>query len=289
MFGAGISKRTLAARLAALALAGCTPLTAFDTLVPKDPGVELAVEDAAYGPDPRQRIDVYRPLRPSAKPLPVIIFFYGGSWSSGSKSGYAFVGRALAARGFLIAIPDYRLVPNVRYPAFVEDGADAVRWVISSAARLGGDPNRLVIAGHSAGAYNGAMLAYDARWLGADQRRVRGFIGLAGPYDFLPFTGAVARAAFEGTKDLLSTQPVAFVRNGAPPAFLATGNRDETVLPRNSDALAARVRSAGSRVVRKSYENVGHVGLLTAIARPFRERAKVLDDMSLFAREVTSQ
>lgn len=283
-----MSKRTLMSAIVALAVVGCTPLTAFDALVRKDPGVELAVRDAAYGSDPRQRIDVYRPRRASAKPMPVIIFFYGGSWSSGSKSGYAFVGRALAARGFVVAIPDYRLVPNVRYPAFVEDGADAIRWVTRSASRLGGDPDRLVIAGHSAGAYNGAMLAYDGRWLGPDQRRVRGFIGLAGPYDFLPFTGAVTRAAFEGAKDLPSTQPIAFVHKGAPPAFLATGNRDETVLPRNSDALAARLRAAGSRVVRQTYQNVGHVGLLTAIARPFRERAKVLDDMSFFAHEVTS-
>jgi acetyl esterase/lipase len=287
MFGPRISKRTLTSALAALAVAGCTPLTAFDTLVPKDPGVELVVKDAAYGPDPRQRIDVYRPRHASAKRMPVIIFFYGGSWSSGSKSGYAFVGRALAARGFLVAIPDYRLVPQVRYPEFVKDGADAVRWVVRSAAQLGGDPDRLVIAGHSAGAYNGAMLAYDSRWLGPDQRRVRGFIGLAGPYDFLPFTGAVTRSAFEGTKDLQSTQPAFFVRKGAPPALLATGSRDRTVFPRNSDALAARLRAVGSPVVRQRYQNVGHVGLLTAIARPFRDRAKVLDGMSLFAREVT--
>lgn len=287
MSGPKTSKRTLTATLVALALGGCTPLGAFDTLVPKDPGVELVASDAAYGPDPRQRIDVYRPQRAHAKPMPVIIFFYGGSWSSGSKSGYAFVGRALAARGFVVAIPDYRLVPNVRYPAFVEDGAAAIRWVMRSAARLGGDPDRLVIAGHSAGAYNGAMLAYDARWLGRDQRRVRGFIGLAGPYEFLPLNGAVTRAAFEGTKDLQSTQPIAFVRMGAPPAFLATGSEDRTVLPRNSDALASRLRAVGSRAVRRSYLNVGHVGLLTAIARPFRRHARVLDDMSLFAREVT--
>lgn len=286
MFGSRILRRTLTGALAVLAVAGCT-LTAFDTLVPKDPGVELVVRGAPYGPDRRQRIDVYRPRRNSAKPLPVIIFFYGGSWNSGTKNGYAFVARALAARGFLVAIPDYRLAPQVRYPAFIEDGADAVRWMVRGAAQLGGDPDRLAIAGHSAGAYNGAMLAYDKRWLGPDQRRVRGFIGLAGPYDFLPFTGAVTRAAFEGTKDLPSTQPVSFVRKGAPPAFLATGSRDETVLPRNSDALAARLRAVGSRVVRRSYQNVGHVGLLTAIARPFRERARVLDDMSLFAREVT--
>lgn len=276
------------ARVAPVLIAGgCTPLSAFDALVPKDRGVVVVAENVPYGPDARQRIDVYRP-RGASKPLPVIVFFYGGSWSSGTKSGYSFVGRALASRGFLVAIPDYRLVPQVRYPAFVEDGAAAIRWTEAHAASLGGAPQRLVIAGHSAGAYNAAMLAYDGRWLGSDQPKVRGFIGLAGPYDFLPSTDPVARAAFAGTTDFASAQPVAFIHKGSPPAFLATGAQDRTVMPRNSDALAARLTAAGSTVVRRTYPDIGHIGILTAIARPFRGRATVFDDMVAFARQVTS-
>ena len=282
-----IANRKLAAALAVIATFGCTPLTAFDALVPKDSGVMLAVDGASYGSDPRQRIDVYRPRSAAMKPLPVIIFFYGGSWSSGTRKGYSFVGRALASRGFVVAIPDYRLVPNVRYPAFVEDSAEAVRWVIGHAGQLGGDPDRLVIAGHSAGAYNGAMLAYDRRWLGRERGRVRGFIGLAGPYDFLPLADPATRAAFLGTTDLGSTQPVNLVTAGAPPAFLATGAEDTVVRPRNSDALAARLRAVGTLVVRRRYANVGHVGLLTAISRPLRNRASVLEDLTAFAEEVT--
>jgi acetyl esterase/lipase len=276
----------LAPVLAALASAGCTPLTTFDTLVPKDTGVEKPVRDVAYGSDPRQRIDVYRPRRPAGR-LPIIVFLYGGSWNSGTKNGYAFVGRALAAQGFLVAIPDYRLVPKVRYPTFVDDGAAAVRWVADHAAELGGDPEAIVIAGHSAGAYIGAMLAYDARWLGADRQRVSGFIGLAGPYDFAPFRDPVCKATFRGVADVRSTQPVSFVRPGAPPAFLATAVEDRTVLPRNSDSLALRVNSVGSWSVRRSYPKIGHVGILTAIARPLRGRASVLEDMTEFARQVT--
>jgi acetyl esterase/lipase len=270
----------------ALVAGGCTPLSTFDALVSKDPGVELIEKNAPYGADPRQRIDVYRP-RAARHPLPVIVFFYGGSWNSGSKGGYSFVGRALASRGFLVAIPDYRLVPQIRYPAFLQDGAAAVRWIEAHAAKLGADPNRLVLAGHSAGAYNAAMLAYDRRWLGSDQPRVRGFIGLAGPYDFTPFTTQVAREAFKGTEDLASTQPISFVQKGSPPSFLATGDEDDTVRPRNSDALAGRLQKVGTPVVRRNYVNVGHVGILTAIARPLRGRASVLDDMIAFARNVT--
>lgn len=272
--------------LVTLAAEGCSPLTIFDTIVPKDSGVRLIAKSARFGDDPRQKLDVYRPSKTADSSLPIIIFIYGGSWNSGSKAGYSFVGRALASRGFLVAIPDYRLVPTIRYPAFLEDNADAVKWVVAHAHSLGGDPNRVVLAGHSAGAYDAAMLALDGRWLGADRRRVRGLIGLAGPYDFLPLNGKIVEQAFAGVADSASTQPVNFVRHGDPPAFLATGDEDDFVRPRNSDVLAAKLHAAGVPVERKVYPGIGHVGLLTAIAKPLRGRANVLDEMSDFVRQV---
>lgn len=281
--------RTGAAMLMALMLASCSPLRMFNAVMPKDGGVTLVAHDAAFGTDRRQRLDVYAPRGAAGRALPIIVFYYGGSWSSGTKDGYAFVGRALASRGFLVAIPDYRLVPQVRYPAFLEDNAAAPRWVLAHAAQLGGDPDRVVLAGHSAGAYDAAMLALDPRWLGADRRVVRGLIGLAGPYDFLPFDGPVVQRAFAGVSDPLATQPVHYARSGAPPAFLATGARDTLVLPRNSDALAQRLRAAGVRVERRIYPEVGHAGLVTAMAKPLRGRAGVLDDMVAFARAVTDK
>ena len=267
-------------------LVACSPLRTFDAVVPKDGGVVVAVRDTAFGADPRQRIDIYAP-RGRTGVLPMIVFIYGGSWDSGTKRGYAFVGRALAARGFVVAVPDYRLVPRVRFPAFLQDNAAAVRWVRAHAREVGGDPDRVVLAGHSAGAYDAAMLAMDPRWLGADRRAVRGWIGLAGPYDFLPLDGPVTRAAFGGVPEPRDTQPVTFASEGDPPALLATGDKDTLVAPRNSDALAARLTAAGVRVERRRYPGVGHVGLVTAIAKPFRGKAAVLDDMVAFAREVT--
>jgi acetyl esterase/lipase len=172
---------TIAAMLPVLALTACSPLRMFNTLLPKDGGSRLVLRGAAFGPDPRQRLDLYAPTTASTRPWPVIIFIYGGSWKSGLREGYGFVGRALAARGFLVAIPDYRLVPDVRYPVFLEDNAAAVHWVVAHAGEYHADAQRMIIAGHSAGAYNAAMLAYDPRWLGADRAAVRGFIGLAGP------------------------------------------------------------------------------------------------------------
>jgi acetyl esterase/lipase len=276
----------IAGAVLGLIASACSPLKTFDALVPKDGGVAVVARDAAFGPDPRQRLDLYAPSAPHAGGLPVIIFFYGGSWNSGTKGGYAFVGRALAAKGFLVAIPDYRLVPPVRYPAFLEDNATAVRWVIAHAGSYGGDSRRLLLAGHSAGAYNAAMLAFDPRWLGADRAAVRGLIGLAGPYDFLPFDGPVVQATFGGIADPASTQPVNFVRTGDAPAFLATGDKDDVVRPANSDALAAKLAAAGVMVERRRYPKVGHVGLVTAIAKPLRGQAAVLADLVAFAKQI---
>ncbi|MDH7639347.1 alpha/beta hydrolase [Sphingomonas oryzagri] len=282
-----LGKGRIAGAVLGLLVSACSPLKVFNGIVPKDGGARLALRDASFGPDPRQRLDIYVPGAPSAQARPIIVFFYGGSWNSGTKSGYSFVGRALASRGFVVAIPDYRLVPQVRYPTFLEDNASAVRWVRTHSQEFGGDADRLILAGHSAGAYNAAMLALDPRWLGEDRKAVRGLIGLAGPYDFLPFDGPVVQKTFEGVGDPVDTQPVHHVRAGDPSAFLATGDKDDTVRPANSDALAAKLRAAGSAVDRRRYPDIGHAGLVTAIARPLRGRAAVLDDMTVFAERVT--
>jgi acetyl esterase/lipase len=274
--------------LALLAAVACSPLRAFNAVVPHDSGVAVA-RGIAYGADPRQRLDVYAPIAAGSSPRPVIVFFYGGSWNSGVREGYGFVGRALASAGFVVVVPDYRLVPAVRFPAFLEDGAAAVRWTRAHAAEFRGDGDRLVLAGHSAGGYNAAMLAVDPRWLGADRAAVRGLIGLAGPYDFLPFQQPSAVAAFGQWPRPTETQPVSFVEANDPPALLLTGADDTIVRPRNSDALAAKLRAAGVPVERKDYVGLGHVGILTAIARPFRSRAPVLRDMIAFATAVTEE
>lgn len=269
-------------------LSGCSALIAFNAIVPKDQGVLRVIENSPYGSDPRQTLDIYRPMT-GGRDLPMIVFFYGGSWNSGSKDGYAWVGRALAARGFVVVIPNYRLVPKVRYPAFIEDGAAAIGLALRIAEPLGADPNRIVIAGHSAGAYNAAMLAYDERWLGKDRARVRGFIGLAGPYDFLPLDGPAVRAAFAQTADLQSTQPVAYVDRRDPPAFLGVAGDDRVVKAKNAINFGRKLKAAGVAVEVKTYPGVGHAGLVTAIAKPFRGRADVLDDMTRFAAQVTAK
>ncbi len=279
--------------LAGLGLSACSPLGAFNAFIPKDGGTQQSAKDVSFGPLARQLLDLYRPTQTSAdtlqSELPVIIFIHGGSWQDGSKDGYSFVGRALASRGFLVAVPNYRLVPEVRYPAFLEDNAAAVRWVIDNATAYGGDPSRIVLVGHSAGAYNAAMLALDERWLKSERQSVKGFVGLAGPYDFLPLDGPVTQAAFGDEEKPDTTQPIAFATADDPPVLLLHGAKDTTVESRNSETLRDRLVRAGADAQLKIYPELGHVEILTALSRPFRAKAPVLDDTAKFANEVTSR
>jgi acetyl esterase/lipase len=282
-----ISRRLFLAGSATLA--GCAPsLGTFDRLAPHDSGGEQVGVDAAYGVGARQRLDIYAPAG-AVGPHPVLVFFYGGSWRSGSKRDYAFLGDAFSSRGLVTVTPDYRIAPDV-FPSFLEDGAAAIAWVQRNIAIYGGDPTRIVIAGHSAGAYIALMLALDAHYLrdAGASLPLRGAAGLAGPYDFYPFDVDATRDAFGGAPDPQATQPVRFARADAPPLWLGWGEKDETVGPRNIENLAAAQRAAGGRIETKLYPNLGHVGILLALSRPFRGRAPVLDDVVEFAQRMSA-
>jgi acetyl esterase/lipase len=245
--------------------------------------------DIAYMPGPRGRLDIYTPA--GAKDAPVVVFFYGGSWKEGDKAMYRFVGAALAAHGILTIIPDYRVYPEVRFPTFLLDAARAVAWSKKNAQNFGGDPARLVLMGHSAGAYIAAMLALDPAYLGAEglnpKRDISGVIGLAGPYDFLPLHDPVIKIIFGPPNELARTQPINFVTRGAPPAFLAAGLRDTTVDPQNSVRLAGHLRAAGDNVRERFYPWLDHRLIIGTISPPLGFFAPVLPDCLAFIHDVT--
>ncbi len=230
----------------------------------------------AYGPDPRHSLDLYRPRRGNGR---LLAFFPGGGWDSGSKAGYLFAIRPFLDAGYTVAVPDYRLHPRVSFPAFIEDGALALRFLLERADEHGVDALRFYLAGHSAGAYNAALLALDAHYLravGIDAQRIAAVIGLAGPYDFSTRSKDLA-PIFAGAPDD-STQPVRLVAAEAPPMFLAAGDADRTVHPRNSRHLAERLRQAGVTAELKIYPGLGHIGIVAALAPPLRRRAPVAQD-----------
>lgn len=267
----------------------CSPLAMFNNVIPKDAAAGQRQTGVAYGEHPRQRLDVY-PGAGAGTAKPIIVFIYGGSWDSGRRQDYAWIGRALAAQGFLTVVPDYRLVPEVVYPDFLTDLATAVRWTRDNAARLGGDPDRIVLMGHSAGGYNTLMLALDRSLLeraGVPASAIRGAIDLSGPADFYPWEYDVARATFSQWPQPLETQPITYARADAPPLLVIHGAADTTVKPRNSESIAARMRAAGGRVEFKLIPGMDHKGSLLAFARPFRNKSTVQADTIAFARSVT--
>lgn len=242
----------------------------------------------AYSEGPRQKLDVYKP-RHAAK-APVVVFFYGGSWQRGSRDLYRFVGTALAAQGFVTVVPDYSIFPPARFPTFVEDGARAVRFARANAAQWGGDPARLVLMGHSAGAYIAAMLSFDPQWLEQvglnSQTDLAGFIGLAGPYDFLPIQSRTLRAIFGGA-NRAETQPISFVTGKEAPSLLITARRDRLVSPGNSRRMSAKIREHGGVAEVLTYGGVGHLTLIGAFAPGLRVLAPVLRDVTQFVWRVT--
>lgn len=251
----------------------------------KDKGSHRLAEGLTYGREKRHRLDVYAPVS-GGQNLPVVIFFYGGGWTTGERGSYEFVGRALASLGYIVAVPDYRLVPEVEYPAFLQDCAQAARFVHENAARWGGNPGRIALSGHSAGAYNAAMLALDLtlRETSGLESALQGVACLAGPFDFFPFDGPISLRVFGGVRDPRQTQPIAHVAPRPPPFFLASGNRDPIVHPRNSVAMAAKLRAAGGSVVEKHYDWLEHAGPMLVLGRPARKLAPVLNDLSQFLR-----
>jgi len=234
---------------------------------------------------PRQKLDIYRP--DGAGPAPVVVFFYGGAWNSGSKAMYPFVAATLARQGNVVVVPDYRLYPEVRFPAFLDDCAKSVAWTLSHVREIGGDPERVFLMGHSAGAYNAVMLGVDPAYLaaaGTSRAKIAGVIGLAGPYDFLPMTGEDVKAVFTTVGDGPESQPITYVDGKAPPMLLLAGSADTTVLPRNTLSLAAKVRAKGGQVDDRIFPGVAHIGLVIAVAPLFQGKAPVLPSVEAFIR-----
>jgi acetyl esterase/lipase len=285
-------------------LSACSPVSVLNAVAPRS-GISVT-HDVPYAPGDRHALDIYAPANgaPAAagdlalsvqggglaagpsKGWPVVVFIYGGGWKDGDKASYRFVAATLAARGYLTVVPDYRVFPAVRFPAFIQDAAAAVAWVHANIAQYGGDPRCIFLMGHSAGAHIVAMLTLDRQWLVADgvdpDRDVAGMVGLAGPYDFLPLHDPELDDIFAPAGDLRRTQPIAYARGNAPPMFLAAGTGDTTVLPRNTEHLAAAVRRDGGQVEEKLYPGIGHELILGSFAWSLRWFAPVLRDVTAF-------
>jgi acetyl esterase/lipase len=274
-------RQALLGPFTALLVAACSPAGLLGSLQPAAAGGEI--RNVPYAPGPRHSLDVYLPAK-GERPPPVVVFFYGGGWKSGDRATYRFVGRSLAACGAMTFIPDYRVWPKTGFPGFLQDAAKAVAFARQDAVRLGGDPTRLFLVGHSAGAYIAVMLALDPEYLaavGLDQKTsLAGVVGLAGPYDFLPLQDPVLEQIFTPVGP--RTQPITFAANAHAPMLLAAGEDDTTVYPANTTRLAAKIRQSGGQVTSILYPGIGHVALAAALGAPLHFLAPVRADTCRF-------
>jgi acetyl esterase/lipase len=280
--------RSLLAATALCGVCACAQLglLALNAAAPLDAAARQT--NIAYGPAAANRLDVYRPA--VGAPSALVVFFYGGGWDGGDKASYRFVGAALAARGMVAVIPNYTLYPQARFPQFMRDAAAAVAFARAHARDWGADPERLFVMGHSAGAHMAVMLALDQEYLqqvGGSSQWLRGVVGLAGPYDFLPFKDAYLNDLFGPPAEFWRSQPVNYVRSGAPPMLLMQGLDDQRVSPNNTRSLTARLQSVADDVTTVYFPHAGHVDLIAPFSR-LRRQPPVMPEILKFIAAHTS-
>ncbi|MFO7808278.1 alpha/beta hydrolase [Guyparkeria sp.] len=274
-----------AATVTLLNLTACSGAKVLESLAPSDS--VTVTKDVIFDAERDLALDVYRPIE--AQGAPLVVFFWGGSWQTGDRSTYAFLGRTLASRGFVVMIPDYRVYPEVRYPDFLYDSARAVAWARAHAHDHGADPARLSLMGHSAGAYNVAMLVTDDRYLeavGGARDWVVSWAGLAGPYDFLPLNDAKLERIFEPADPLESSQPINWVDGEVPPTLLVVSDDDPVVDPRNTERMAERLERVGVSVELLRVDNLRHAGVVVSLSNLFPFDDQVLSTVSRFLGRV---
>ena len=281
--------RFLAALIACL-MSACTPIKVLNSLVP-DNGYSL-VSAIAYGTNARQKLDIYLPKAAdqstkldSAKLKKVIIFYYGGNWDSGERANYKFVAEALVSHGYIVVIPDFRLYPEVLFPALMVDPVTVAKWVKTHINQYGGDVNKVFLAGHSSGAHMAVMMSINPEYLAEASLKPNDFagvIGLAGPYDFLPLKSDRLKTIFGNEAQQLKSQPINFVDGKNPPLLLAVGKKDGTVWPRNTVNLAKKIKENNGLVEVHEFASYGHVDMVSKLAKPLRGNGELLKSIITF-------
>lgn len=272
--------RLLLVAIGSLLAASCAQIW-YATVGSADSAHDLVVKrGVVFDTEHDLKLDVYAPH--AAADAPVIVFFYGGSWEEGRRRWYRYVGEALASQGIVAMIPDYRKFPDVRFPAFMADAANATKWAFAHAAEFGGDPRRIFVMGHSAGGHIAALLACDKRYLAKVDlvpRNLAGMIGLAGAYAFLPYVDDEAEIFGDNAKGRYNSQPINFVDGDEPPLLLLQGRDDDEVTPNNAEAMAERAQAMNGTAVLKLYPDTDHGDLLVALARGRKGRPPVMRDI----------
>lgn len=232
-----------------------------------------------YGDQPTQDLDIYYPKALSqamksqqtiTNTYPMVVFVYGGSWETGTKEEYAFVGQSLAQAGYVTAVVNYRKAPEHVYPDYVEDTAQAIAWSYKNAASLHADPNRLAVVGHSAGAFNVVAAVSNEDFLapyGIKPNDIKAVVGIAGPYsyDFRKFDSVTAFGK-NATPD--QVMPDRQLKGPQPPYLLLTAENDKTVYDTNTIKMTKALKDFGATVENGEIKGASHATSIGAMAPP---------------------
>ncbi|HTI79739.1 MAG TPA: alpha/beta hydrolase [Acetobacteraceae bacterium] len=264
-----------------------SPLDALNKLAPIDKVTVL--HDVRYGDGPHHTLDIYLPKQANAT-MPVVVYFFGSAWFTGSKDWYQFIGVGLAETGVIVAMPDYRAYPDVPSPGFMDDAAAATVWVRSHIATFGGDPRRVFLAGHSSGAHIAALLALDPEYLRSVNMTpgdICAVVGVSGPYDYeaprsVPKYLAEYEQVFGDPSHWASVSPIRYATKHAPPMLLMAGTDDRGVDPDHSVRLATRLQSVGAHADAILYPGLNHQGMVLAFSDMLDFLAPVRADIRRF-------
>lgn len=262
-------------------MAGCTSLSVFVANIPTYFDDVKIHKDIIFQPEYNLGLDVYVPSSKIPTKPKAIVFFYGGSWESGDKSQYKFLGSALAKQGYVVFIPNYRKYPEVRFPAFMLDAADAVKWAREHAHEYTGKPANLVIMGHSAGANIATLLLTDKSYLKNDYKGISAGVGLSGAYDFTPNTEHL-KDIFGPPEKYPLMRPAHFVDGSEPPMFLGYGMKDDIVAYFNFEHMKNKLAAKKVCVVSREYPSLGHVDTIAKFSWVGGKKSNVVTDVLVF-------
>ena len=239
----------------------------------------------SYGGHQRQQLDLYLPRR--VKPKMSVVFVHGGVWKSGHKDEYAFVGQALAAHGIATAVVGYRLFPEVRFPDFVNDIAQALGWLQTNGQSHGFDVDSgVVMIGHSAGAHLASLVTLNQQYaetFGFSPALVKGVVGLAGIYSLRPEKDTLMGDIFqpaEQQNDYFDVNPINYLTKGGVPLYLIHGQKDQTVACRNAERMFKDALLAGHPVDIHVENRYGHV-------RPIMDFIPLMPSHRRFMKKIT--
>lgn len=228
----------------------------------------------------QRRLDIYRNMNSGKNP--VVIFIHGGAWRSGHRRQYVPLGVSLALKRITAVIPSYSLAPKYQFPEPVRDAASVVSWVHDNIEKLGGNPDKIFLAGHSSGVQIAALAALDPHYLlfhNLPTTVIRGVIALSGIYEVPPGFEYAFGASEESRAQ---ASPSRFIREGAPPFLVVRGGHDTDIVVQQSPLFVARLKSAGISVEDEVYPEEDHNSI---IALASIRNSEIIERILRFVKE----